>query len=67
MFKTRGGGKKDFWTMFKKTADLVAVGSPKTSDLQFLVNILHGRVSDLSNVRHAQLLNLRDQLQAKVL
>ena len=39
----------------------------ETSDLQFLVNIIYGRVSDLSNFRHAQLLNLRDQLQAKVL
>ena len=29
MFKTKGGGgAKAFWTMFKKTADLVAVGTP---------------------------------------
>ena len=32
MFKTKGGGAKAFWTMFKKTADLVAVGTPYDGD-----------------------------------
>ena len=32
MFKTKGGGSKAFWTMFKKTADLAEVGSPNAND-----------------------------------
>ena len=28
MFKTKGGGSKAFWTMLKKTADLVKGGTP---------------------------------------